>query len=388
MTLPVNPLLHEVEAPPISEAMSWAARHQGNRSFINLSQAVPSYPPSPALQEHVARLAKEAETSLYSDIAGLAELRKAHAAHTSDSYRGDIDAREVLISAGCNQAFCLALMAIARSGDNIILPAPFYFNHQMWLTMQGIEARILPALNGASAIPSAAEAARLVDERTRAIILVTPNNPTGAVYPSSTIAEFFELARAKGIALVVDETYKDFRSELSPPHDIFTRPDWRGTYVQLYSFSKVYALTGYRVGSLTADEAFLAQVEKIMDCVAICAPRISQEAALFGLQSLDSWRESKRVMMAKRLEALRAGFGRSALKYQLVSAGAYFAYVRHPFEGEVGKSVARRLAAEQNLLCLPGSMFGPSQEQFLRLAFANVEADLMDEVVDRLIESQ
>jgi len=158
--------------------------------------------------------------------------------------------------------------------------------------------------------------------------------------------------------------------------------------VQLYSFSKVYALTGYRVGSLIADEAFLAEVEKIMDCVSICAPRISQEAALFGLQSLASWREGKRAMMANRLEALRNGFGRSGLKYQLVSAGAYFAYIRHPFEEVAGKSVARRLAAEQNLLCLPGSMFGPDQEQFLRLAFANVEADLMDEVVDRLIESQ
>jgi aspartate/methionine/tyrosine aminotransferase len=388
MTLPVNPLLQDVEAPPISEAMTWAGRSEGNRSFINLSQAVPSYPPSPALQEHVARVARDAETSLYSDIAGLAELRKALAGHMSESHRGDIDARDVLISAGCNQAFCLALMAIARSGDNIILPAPFYFNHQMWLTMQGIEAKILPTLNGASAIPSAAEAARLIDERTRAIILVTPNNPTGAVYPASSISEFFELAQLRDIALVVDETYKDFRSEVSPPHDIFTRPDWRGTFVQLYSFSKVYALTGYRVGSVVADEAFLSQVEKIMDCVSICAPRISQEAALFGLQSLASWREGKRAMMAKRLEALRAGFGRPGLKYQLVSAGAYFAYIRHPFRGVTGKSVARRLAAEQNVLCLPGSMFGPDQEQFLRLAFANVEADLMDEVVDRLIESQ
>jgi len=388
MTLPVNALLQEVEAPPISEAMTWAGRNQGNRTFINLSQAVPSYPPSPELQEHVARMARDPETSLYSDIAGLAELRKALAGHMSESYGGDVGERDVLISAGCNQAFCLALMALARSGDNIILPAPFYFNHQMWLTMQGIEVKILPTLKGASAIPSATEAAALIDERTRAIILVTPNNPTGAVYPSSSISEFFELAQSSEIALVMDETYKDFRTELSPPHDIFTRPDWRGTFVQLYSFSKVYALTGYRVGSVIADEAFLSQVEKIMDCVSICAPRISQEAALFGLQSLASWREGKRAMMAQRLEALRAGFGRQELKYQLVSAGAYFAYVRHPFEGVAGKSVARRLAAEQNLLCLPGSMFGPDQEQYVRLAFANVEADLMDEVVDRLIDSQ
>jgi aspartate/methionine/tyrosine aminotransferase len=388
MSVPVNPLLLDVEAPPIAEAMRWIGKSPSNRDFINLSQAVPGYPPSPALQEHVASLAREPETSLYTEIAGLPELREELAIHMSAAYGGDIEPSDVLISAGCNQAFCLAVMALARSGDNIILPAPYYFNHRMWLAMHGIEARILPTLNGTNAIPRAADAEPLVDDRTRGVILVTPNNPTGAVYPSSTLSEFCELAEAKGIALIVDETYKDFRSEPSPPHDLFTRSGWRGTYVQLYSFSKVYALTGYRVGSLIADREFIAEVEKIMDCVSICAPRISQEAARFGLRSLASWRDEKRAMMAERLEALREGFRRPDLKYQLVSAGAYFAYVRHPFEGTTGKSVARRLAAEQNLLCLPGSMFGPGQEQYLRLAFANVEAQLMEEVVDRLAESQ
>jgi aspartate/methionine/tyrosine aminotransferase len=93
-------------------------------------------------------------------------------------------------------------------------------------------------------------------------------------------------------------------------------------------------------------------------------------------------------MMSERLQSLRNAFNRTGLKYDLVSSGAYFAYVRHPFEGRPAKNVARKLACEHRLLCLPGSMFGPGQERYLRLAFANVEAQVMSEVVDRLVECQ
>jgi aspartate/methionine/tyrosine aminotransferase len=92
--------------------------------------------------------------------------------------------------------------------------------------------------------------------------------------------------------------------------------------------------------------------------------------------------------MANRLASLRSAFAHPKLRYELAVSGAYFAYVRHPFEGFDAKDVAKRLAKEHQLLCLPGTMFGPGQERYLRLAFANVEASMMAEVVDRLIESQ
>jgi aspartate/methionine/tyrosine aminotransferase len=188
--------------------------------------------------------------------------------------------------------------------------------------------------------------------------------------------------------LVIDETYKDFRDGPEPPHRLFRKAGWRDVFVQLYSFSKVYALTGYRVGSIIAGPRLTGEIEKIMDCVAICAPRIGQQAALFGLEALGEWKEEKRRLMASRLTALRSAMSLPGLKYGLVSAGAYFAYLRHPFEGTPGKEVARRLAGEHNLLCLPGSMFGPGQEQYLRLAFANVDSDLMPDMASRLLESQ
>jgi aspartate/methionine/tyrosine aminotransferase len=118
--------------------MGWVRKGARNRDLVNLCQAVPSYPPAAEMQAEIARLAGDPATSLYTDIAGLPELRAALAEHMAADYGGGIAAQEVAIAAGCNQAFCAAIMAIAGRGDNVILPVPYYFNHQMWLAMLGI----------------------------------------------------------------------------------------------------------------------------------------------------------------------------------------------------------------------------------------------------------
>ena len=219
-------------------------------------------------------------------------------------------------------------------------------------------------------------------------MLCSPNNPTGAIYPPEVIAGFFALARARGIALVMDETYKDFRGGPAPAHGIFADPGWEDSFIHLYSFSKAYAMTGYRMGSVTASAPVLAEIEKILDCLAICPTHISQRAALFALTSLEGWKTKKIATMQDRLTALRQAFARPGLRYELISSGALFAYVKHPFTGETAKQVAVRLAGEHDLLCLPGSMFGPGQESYLRIAFANAEASDMETLAVRLIESQ
>jgi aspartate/methionine/tyrosine aminotransferase len=376
-----------IEAPPIAEAMSWISTTPSNRTLINLCQAVPSYPPAEALAEEVGRLARLPATSLYSDILGVPALREELAASLSADYRAPIAAENVAITAGCNQAFAATMMALAVAGDNVVLPVPYYFNHHMWLEMLGIRPRYLNAIRNGGTAPSAADARALIDDRTRAIVLCSPNNPTGAIYTAETIDEFYKLASERGIALVIDETYKDFRADPAPPHDLFSRPNWGDCFIHLYSFSKVFALTGYRVGSVTASPAFLSELEKILDCVAICAPTISQGAALFGLTSLAQWKQQKLNMAKEKAAALRQAFTHPDLSYRLLSVGAFFAYVSHPF-AEDAKTLAKRLAQKHDLLALPGSMFGPDQEQYLRLAFANVDASVMPDVVARLLESQ
>jgi aspartate/methionine/tyrosine aminotransferase len=386
MKLRPNPLLAAVAEPPIAEAHGWIRGRQfpADKPLIDVAQAVPGYPPPAALSDHLARVVSEPRLSRYTEIVGTLALRTALAADMNAQYTGDLGAADLLISGGCNQAFCLATLALAGPGDEVLLPLPYYFNHQMWLEMVGITPVHLPFRPDRGGVPDPADAAARIGPKTRAIVLVTPNNPTGAVYPPEVIAEFHALARAHGIALVLDETYRDFLPEDGAPHDLFRDNDWRDALVHLYSFSKVFALTGYRVGAVAAGPELLAEITKAMDTVAICAPHVGQEAALYGLQHLGDWRRANTALMRERRAGLVDALRRNDLGYELVSCGAYFAYLRHPHGGRSATEVARRLAAEENMLCLPGSMFGPGQDGFLRLAFANVEASVMPDIAARL----
>jgi aspartate/methionine/tyrosine aminotransferase len=386
MPLRINPALAAVAEPPIAEAYGWIKGREfpAAKPLIDVSQAVPGYPPAKALTDHLAARIGEPAMARYTDIEGLPELRTALAADIGARYGGTIVAEQVVITAGCNQGFCLATLALAKSGDEIILPLPYYFNHQMWFDMQGIRAVHLPFRPERGGVPDPEDAARLITERTRAIVLVTPNNPTGAVYPPEIIAAFYRLAQANGLGLVTDETYRDFLATDAAPHDLFRDASWPETLVHLYSFSKVFCLTGYRVGAIACGPRLGAEIAKAMDTVAICAPRIGQAAAIHGLRALGEWRRANAAMMRDRLACLRDAFRRNDIGYELVSAGAYFAYVRHPFDGRPAAEVARRLADQQNILCLPGSMFGGGQESFLRFAFANVTADAMPAIAERL----
>lgn len=380
-----NPWLAAVAPSPIGETKRWVLGRTfpSDRPLIDLSQAVPGYPPALELRKHLGELLLDPAMHGYTPILGLPALRETYAEHLSSFYGARIGVDEVGITSGCNQAFCLALMSIAQAGDQVILPRPHYFNHDMWMRMQGVEPVSLDFRPGSGAVPNAEDAEKLIGPRTRAIVLISPNNPTGAVYPRATIHAFYELAKKHGIALLLDETYKDFLPEGDRPHALFDEPDWQGTLVHLYSFSKVFALTGYRVGGVTAGAKLMAEIEKAMDCVSICPPRVGQEAALYGLRSLLPWARKNTEGLKARADLLGQGLQKSN-RWRLVSIGAYFAYVEHPFANQPSTDVSKRLADEENLLTIPGDMFGAGQERFVRLAFANVTDDKIPTVLERL----
>ena len=380
-----NPWLAAVAPSPIGETKRWVLGRAfpSDRPLIDLSQAVPGYPPALEMRKHLGELLLDPAMHGYTPILGLPALRETYAAHLSSFYGARIGADEVGITSGCNQAFCLALMSIAQAGDQVILPRPHYFNHDMWMRMQGVEPVSLDFRPGSGAVPHVEDAEKLIGPRTRAIVLISPNNPTGAVYPRATIHAFYELAKKHGIALLLDETYKDFLPEGERPHGLFDEPDWQGTLAHLYSFSKVFALTGYRVGGVTAGTKLMAEIEKAMDCVSICPPRLGQEAALYGLNHLLPWARKNTEGLKARADLLGQGLHKSN-RWRLVSIGAYFAYVEHPFANQPSTEVSKRLADEENLLTIPGDMFGAGQERFVRLAFANVTDDKIPIVLERL----
>lgn len=383
-----NPLVAAVSPPPIPEVHRWVqgCEFPPDRPLIDVAQAVPADPPPPSLTERLAELVRAPDTCRYTPVEGLDGLREALANDINAKYGGRVSAANVLITAGCNQAFCLAVMALAGRGDEVVLPVPYYFNHQMWMESVGVRPVHLPFCPSSGGVPSHDDAAQSIGAKTKALVLVTPNNPTGAVYPRGDLQGFFNLAKRNGIALLVDETYRDFLATSEPPHALFLAADWPETLVHLYSFSKVFSLTGYRVGAIVASEGFIEQAAKLMDCVAICAPRLGQEAALFGLRNLSEWRNANAARMHRRLDAFRVALA-SVPEFQLVSAGAYFAYVRHPFHLSSSLEVARRLATRHGVLCLPGSIFGPDQDEFLRFAFANVPEEAISAVARRLSAS-
>jgi aspartate/methionine/tyrosine aminotransferase len=387
MTHPLNPAMAATFAPPVMEARRWltGVTFPPERPLINVSQAAPVEIPPLGLRQALAEAAlNNPDAHLYGPVLGLPALRAEIAQQWSAAYGGTIAPDQVAITQGCNQAFTAVMSTLAGAGDEVILPTPWYFNHKMWLDMQGVTTVPLPA--GAGLIPSATDAAALITPRTRAIVLVSPNNPGGAEYPAQTLADFHALARAHGLALIVDETYRDFDSRQGRPHDLFTDPDWARDFIHLYSFSKTYRLTGHRVGAVVAGTDRLAEIEKFLDTVAICPSQLGQIGALWGMQNLGQWVAGERAEILARRAAMVGGF--SALPdWKLLGCGAYFAYVEHPFP-LASDALCKRLVSEASLLMLPGTMFQPEGsadgKRQIRIAFANVDATGIAEMFRRL----
>ncbi|UWS09655.1 aminotransferase [Phaeobacter inhibens] len=374
---------------PIVESRRWlqGLTLPADLPLLNLSQAAPADPPPEGLRRAIAEAALTDDSShLYGEVLGRDELRAALADKMNRHYAGDLSAAEVAITSGCNQAFAATIAALCGEGDQVILPTPWYFNHKMWLDMQGVVTCPLPV--GAAMLPCPDAAAKLITDRTRAIVLVTPNNPCGVEYPDGLVQRFYDLARAHGLTLIVDETYRDFDSRNGPPHTLFQDPNWSDTLIHLYSFSKAYRLTGHRLGAIAAHPGQLLEMEKFLDTVTICPAQLGQTGALWGLENLDDWLAGERQELLNRRAAIETGFAPLAAQgWQLLGCGAYFAYVAHPFAAS-SDELARRLVKEAGILMLPGSMFTPDGDptgarQF-RIAFANVDTHGIRTFFERL----
>jgi aspartate/methionine/tyrosine aminotransferase len=384
---PVNAAVASVAAPPIPEARGWASRYHGAYGpALDLTQAVPGYPPHPDLVDALALAVRDPATLGYGNITGDVGLREAYAAEVSALYGGRISAGEVAITAGANMGSFAVTMLLAGAGQAIMLPVPWYFNHQMNAGLLGVGVVPLPCRPERGFVPDPEEAEALLDESVRAIFLVSPNNPTGAIYPPELLERFAALCRRRGIKLVLDETYRDFREAgQTAPHGLFREVDWADTLIQLYSFSKAYCVPGHRAGAIVADRSLMPELTKILDCLQICASRVGQAALAWAIPNLSAWREDNRRIMNARGAACRRAFaGPRASGWRIESQGGYFAYLRHPFPGRSAMAVAERLAVERGVITLPGSAFGPGQEDYLRLAFANVEAAAIEDVARRL----
>lgn len=384
MNMVLSPLITAVHFPPISEVKNWVAqRPSDGPELIDLCQAVPDYAPAPELTDHLSGLLSDPLLSRYSPDEGLPEVRQAICGYYQRKYGARLSPANLCLTVGASQAFWLAIVTLCRAGDEVVLQAPCYFDHPMALDILGIRTIFAPFVEAEGGLPNPAAIERLITPATRAILVVSPSNPTGAIIPPETVRELFEVARRHTIALVLDETYNEFIPGGVRPHELFSDPAWGDHFVQITSFGKTYALTGYRAGMLVASEKFIHHALKAQDTMAVCQPRITQHAVKFGVEHLDRWVAANREMMSRRHDLFRSEFMVPGNRFKLITSGAFFAWVRHPFSGYSGRKVAKLLVDEAAVLCLPGEVFGPGLEGYLRLAFGNIQEAAIPEAVRR-----
>lgn len=378
-----------VQFPPITEVKSWLAGLETGeqRPLVDLCQAVPDYMPAPQMVDYLRGLLDDPMTSRYSPDEGLPEVRAAVSAWYGRRYGAAPAANEICLTIGASQAFWLAIMTLCNAGDEVVIQVPAYFDHPMALQSLGIRCAWVPFAEDSAGRPDVAAIAARITPRTRAILLVSPSNPTGAVTAPETLLQLYHLARHHDIALILDETYNAFLPVGERPHALFAETDWQQHFIQIASFGKTFALTGYRAGALVAGAEVIHQALKVQDAMVVCQARITQQAIRFGCDHLDDWVSANTVMMQRRHDRFRALFSQPGNPFHLVASGSFFAWVRHPWPHLTSRDAARRLVDDAHLLCLPGEAFGPDLSGYLRLAFGNIHEDDIPVAVQRFVEA-
>lgn len=387
MKFRISPHIEAVQYPPITEVQGWLAKAPASElKLIDLCQAVPAWSPAVELTGHLIDRLTDPLIARYSIDEGLPAVRVAVASWLRSRYGNGPTAGEICLTIGASQAFWLAICVLCQAGDEVIVQSPAYFDHPMALKTLGVRPIFTSFDPQAAGQPDLAEIEKLITPRTRALLMVTPSNPTGVILPPATIQRLTELAAAHRIALILDETYHCFLPEDAPPHHLFDNEEWSEHFIQLLSFGKTFALTGYRAGALVASAAFIRQALKVQDSMAVCQPRITQEAVKYGCEQLDDWVARNRTLMAHRHDRFCTAFDHPDNLFHLTASGAFFAWVKHPFTGHSGREVAKALVEKARISCLPGEAFGPNLDGYLRLAFGNIDDEQIPEAARRFRE--
>jgi len=388
MAYPIAAEIAAIQFPPISEVKEWIAGRSfpPDRPLVDLCQAVPAYPPAADLVAHLQQAVTDPMTSKYSPDEGLPEVRAAVANRLARQYGCGPHADQLCLTIGASQAFWLAMLTLCRAGDEVIVQLPAYFDHPMALQAMGVRCVWANFREARGGLPDPREIANLITPKTRAILIVSPSNPTGAVTSPELFAELYALARRRNLALVADETYNAFLTAEEPPHRLFAESDWDRHFVHIASFGKTFALTGYRAGALVGSRELLRNALKIQDSMAVCQPRITQQAVAYGCTCLDAWAALRRDEMLSRHTAFAEAFDAPGNPFRRVASGGFFAWVEHPWRELDGRTAARRLAERGNLICLPGESFGPGLQRYLRLAFGNLNDADIGRAVERFRE--
>ncbi|RPH40638.1 MAG: pyridoxal phosphate-dependent aminotransferase [Planctomycetota bacterium] len=351
---------------------------------ISLGQGMVAYGPPRQAIDALAGVPSDSRTHQYGAVEGTSELRSALA----DKLRAEngiaVDgSTRVVVTAGGNMAFFNAILAVADVGDEIILQTPYYFNHEMAIGMAGCRAVLVETDDAYQLRPDAI--AKAITPRTRAVVTVSPNNPTGAVYPEKALREVNELCRARGIFHVHDEAYEYFTYGEVRPFSPGSIPGSAPHTISLYSFSKAYGFAGWRIGYMVIPASLEEAVRKIQDTNLICPTMIAQTAALGALSAGASYCKDKVRGMAEVREVAKRAFAEIASFCAApVTDGAFYFFLRIDTP-TAPLALVERLVKEFKVAAIPGTAFGISKGCSLRVAFGALETVTAAEGIGRLV---
>ncbi len=321
----------------------------------------------------------------YSGNAGLPELRQEICRKLKRDNRIDADPSEILVTVGAIEGLSAAVMALIDPGDEVILPSPTYSTHVRQVVIASGKPVFAATIEDDGFVLDIDAIRAAITPKTRAILYCSPSNPTGTTFSEKQIRELAGVALEHDLAVITDEAYEYFTFDGHEHFSIGSIPEMRGRVISCYTFTKTYAMTGWRIGYLHADEELIPQITKAHIPLAICAPVVSQYAALAALKGpqecVGKFREhyrSMRDLMCERLDRLPGVF-----QYAKPS-GSYLMFPRILLdEGRDSAAFCKKLLREARVSTTPGSAFGPTGEGHLRLSFC-VTAEEIDKAFDRM----
>lgn len=323
--------------------------------------------PAPILQAGIRSL-EEGETH-YTSNSGILELRQALSAHLGRLYGVHYDAEnELLITVGVSEALYLALNAIIDPGDEVIVPEPSFVSYVPEVVLAGGVARTIPTYVEHDFQVTGADVEAAITERTKAILLSYPNNPTGAVMTRERMMEIARVAEKHDLLVISDEIYDQLVYGIE--HVCFAAlPNMRDRTITLGGFSKNYAMTGWRIGYAAAPAEILAAMRKIHQYTIMSAPTNAQIAAIVALESCDDEVEAMRQEYDRRRRLIVGGLNELGLT-TFEPRGAFYAFPSITASGMDDSTFAEALLQEERVAVVPGSAFGPSGAGFVRCSYA------------------
>lgn len=355
-----------------------------NPGTISLGQGVVAYSPPQEAFDCIGEFALLAENNKYQAVEGIPALievikTKLKAENAIQIARSNC----IVVTAGSNMAFMNAVLASANPGDEIILQTPYYFNHEMAIRMASCHPVLVATDANYQLSPWAID--RAITNKTKAVVTISPNNPTGAVYAESALRQVNQICADRGIYHISDETYEYFTYNGAKHYSPASFSENDRHTISLYSLSKAYGFASWRIGYMVIPEHLLISVKKIQDTILICPPVISQYGALGALKvGINYCRDRIHEIAAVREIVLKSLGKIDDFCTVVPSEGAFYFFLK--IQSKIDSfELARRLIEKHKIAVLPGTTFGMNDGCYLRVAYGALNRETATEGIERLV---